>query len=401
MARQKKEKNGLYRKNLVVGKKADGSYIRKSVYGKTIKELEQKIVEITQQLNHGIQVWESTMTFRELANIWFEQYNLEAGENWKYGQRNMIKKYLIPSLGEMRIKDLRQLHLQTIITTLSKQGLSTSYMKKLKQIATQIMQVAVGSDLVIRNPFSDVKVPKKDPFVRRALTEKEVALITDNWRGHNLGPMAMIMLYAGLRRGEVIALEWSDIDFEKKVIHVTKAATVVKNVTRIKKPKSDAGIRDVPIPKVLRNMLMEIRKPSGYVCTNTSGEMLTESSYMSQWNSFQSYLNVCAGGRRGTGKYVPRITVIENITAHMLRHTYASMLFDANVDVKSAQKFLGHADIEVTLEIYTHLSEMKEEKSIEALDNHLDEMIKTKRYSKTSEIAEEAPVSGTADVLPA
>ena len=233
MARQKKEKNGLYRKNLVVGKKADGSYIRKSVYGKTIKELEQKIVEITQQLNHGIQVWESTMTFRELANIWFEQYNLEAGENWKYGQRNMIKKYLIPSLGEMRIKDLRQLHLQTIITTLSKQGLSTSYMKKLKQIATQIMQVAVGSDLVIRNPFSDVKVPKKDPFVRRALTEKEVALITDNWRGHNLGPMAMIMLYAGLRRGEVIALEWSDIDFEKKVIHVTKAATVVKNVTPV------------------------------------------------------------------------------------------------------------------------------------------------------------------------
>ncbi len=401
MARQKKEKNGLYRKNLVVGKKADGSYIRKSVYGKTIKELEQKIVEITQQLNHGIQVWESTMTFRELANIWFEQYNLEAGENWKYGQRNMIKKYLIPPLGEMRIKDLRQLHLQTIITTLSKQGLSTSYMKKLKQIAAQIMQVAVGSDLIMRNPFSDVKVPKKDPFVRRALTEKEVALITDNWRGHNLGPMAMIMLYAGLRRGEAIALEWSDIDFEKKVIHVTKAATVVKNVTRIKKPKSDAGIRDVPIPKVLRNMLMEIRKPSGYVCTNTSGEMLTESSYMSQWNSFQSYLNVCAGGRRGAGKYVPRITVIENITAHMLRHTYASMLFDANVYVKSAQKFLGHADIEVTLEIYTHLSEMKEEKSIEALDNHLDEMIKTKRYSKTSEIAEEAPVSGTADVLPA
>ena len=401
MARHKKEKNGLYRKNLVVGKKADGSSIRKSVYGKTIKELEQKIVEVTQQLNHGIQVWESTMTFRELANIWYEQYNLEAGENWKYSQGNMIKKYLVPPLGEMRIKDLRQLHLQTIITTLSKNGLSTSYMKKLKQIATQIMQVAVGSDLIMRNPFSDVKVPKKDPFIRRPLTDNEVALITDNWRGHNLGPMAMIMLYAGLRRGEAIALEWSDIDLEKKVIHVTKAASVVKNVTCIKKPKSDAGIRDIPIPKVLRNMLMEIRKPSGYVCTNTSGEVLTESSYKRQWDSFRNYLNVCAGGQKGTGRYVPRITVIENITAHMLRHTYASMLFDANVDVKSAQRFLGHADIEVTLEIYTHLSEMKEEKSIEALDSHLDEMIKTKRYSKTSGIAEETLASEVADNLPA
>ena len=401
MARLKKEKNGLYRKNLIVGKKADGSYIRKSVYGKTIKELEQKIVEMTQQINHGIQVWENSMTFRELANIWFEQYNNEAGEHWKYCQENMIKRYLMPALGEMRIRDLRQLHLQTIISSLNKKGLSTSTMKKVKQIATQIMQVAVGSDLIMRNPFLEINVPKNDPVERRPLTEKEIALITDNWRGHNLGPMAMIMLFCGLRRGEAIALEWMDIDFEKKLIHVTKAASVVKNKTNIKKPKSDAGVRDVPVPKVLLKMLLEIRKPSGFVCTNTSGGMLTESSFKRQWDSFRSYLNVCAGGRKGTGRYVPRITVIDNNTAHMLRHTYASMLFDANVDVKSAQKFLGHADIEVTLEIYTHLSEMKEERSIKALDKHLDEMIESKRYSSAKESNNEATPQAHIVSLPA
>ena len=256
MARLKKEKNGLYRKNLIVGKKADGSYIRKSVYGKTIKELEQKIVEMTQQLNHGIQVWENSMTFRELTNIWFEQYNNEAGAHWKYCQENMIKRYLLPALGEMRIRDLRQLHLQTIIASMNKKGLSTSTMSKVKHIATQIMRVAVGLDLIMRNPFLEINVPKKKPEERRPLTEKEVALITDNWRGHNLGPMAMIMLYCGLRRGEAIALDWMDIDFEKKLIHVTKAASVVKNKTVIKEPKSDAGVRDVPIPKVLLKMLM-------------------------------------------------------------------------------------------------------------------------------------------------
>ena len=401
MARQKKEKNGLYRKNLVVGKKADGSYIRKSVYGKTIKELDQKIAEITQQLNHGIHVWENSMTFRELANIWFEQYNIEVGENWKYGQGNMIKNYLIPTLGEMRICDLRQLHLQTIIRSLSKKGLATSTMKKVKQLATQIMQVAVGSDLIMRNPFSEVKVPKKDPTKRRPLTEKEIALITDNWRGHNLGSMAMIMLYCGLRRGEAMALDWTNIDFEKKIIHVTKAASTVKNKTIIKKPKSEAGIRDIPIPKVLFKVLMEIRKPSGFVCTNINGGMLTESSYMRQWDSFRNYLNVCAGGRNGSGKYLKRITVIDNITAHMLRHTYASMLFDANVDVKAAQKFLGHADIEVTLEIYTHLSEMKEEKSVAALDKHLEEMIESKRYTNVETTNHEALIWTSAALLPA
>lgn len=183
--------------------------------------------------------------------------------------------------------------------------------------------------------------------------------------------------------------------------YVTKAASVVKNKTIIKKPKSEAGIRDIPIPKVLLRVLMEIRKPSGFVCTNINGGMLTESSYMRQWDSFRNYLNVCAGGRNGSGKYLQRITVIDNITAHMLRHTYASMLFDANVDVKSAQKFLGHADIEVTLEIYTHLSEMKEEKSIESLDKHLNEMIESKRYSNNPDEKSSLAIGEKGTLIPA
>ena len=387
MGKLKKAKNGLYKKNLIVGKKPDGTYIRKQLYGKTIKELEQKIVEVTRQINHGIQVWENSMSFRNLTNIWFDEYDMEVGEVWKYDQKLIIKKHILPALGEMKISDLRQLHLQTIISSLSRDGYSASYMKKVKQIATQIMQVAVASDILIRNPFSDVKIPKKDPNPRRALTDKEIALITDSWRGHNLGPMAMIMLYAGLRKGEAIALEWKDIDFEKKVIHVTKAASSLKNVTTIKKPKTSAGTRDVPIPRVLLATLMEIRKPDGYVCTNTEGGLITDSSYKRQWASFQSYLNICAGGRNGTGRYVPRIVVIDRITAHMLRHTYATMLYDANVDVKSAQMFLGHSDIEVTLSIYTHLSQYKERKAADALDEHLDEMLETGRYTKYAPIS--------------
>ena len=382
MAKMKKEKNGLYRKNLVLGKRPDGSYIRKAVYGKTQRELEQKIREITQQLNHGIQVWENSMTFRELANIWYEQYNTEAGTGWKYSQAMIIKNLLLPSLAEMRISDLRQLHLQTIITNMAKNGYASSYMRKVKQIADRIMEVAVGSDLIMRNPFSQIKIPRKDPVPRRALTEKEISLITQNWRGHHLGAMAMIMLYAGLRKGEALALQWEDIDFEHRVIKVRKAAVCIKNVTTIKKPKTKAGIRDVPIPNVLLAVLLEIRKPSGLIFTNNEGGIMTDTSFKRQWDSFQSHLNICAGGQNGAGPYIHRIVVIDKITAHMLRHTYATILFDANVDVKSAQKFLGHADIEVTLEIYTHLTKYKEDKAIEALNGHLDEMIDSGHYSQ-------------------
>lgn len=386
MAKAKKRSDGLYQKSIVVGRKPNGDYIRKTVYGKTLRELDQKVVEVTHQLNSGIQVWENGISFAELADIWFNQYNPDASERWRYAQQGMITKHLLPTLGQMKIRDIRQLHLQTIISTLAKEGYATGTMKKVKQTAERIMRVAVGSDLIIRNPFTEVKVPIKDPSMRRALTEEEIALITKHWRGHNLGPMAMIMLYAGLRKGEAMPLDWTDIDFKTRMISVTKSLSTLKNVPTIKKPKTKAGTREVPIPNVLYAVLEEIRKPKGFITKSAHGKMLTESSFRAQWRSFLHYLNICAGGQNGAGPHVHRIEMIEKITPHMLRHTYATMLFDANVDVKSAQKFLGHADIEVTLSIYTHLTKYKEDKAINALNAHLDSMVENQPNSNVVSI---------------
>ena len=224
----------------------------------------------------------------------------------------------------------------------------------------------------LKNPFSAIKVPYVEPETRRALTEEEVSLITENWRGARMGLAAMIMLYAGLRIGEVLALEWSDIDFDKRTITVSKARATLKNQPYLKTPKTKAGIRVIPIPEVLYEVLCSTRKKKGLVCPDVNGNLMSGVAQTNAWRSYINHLNECAGGRRGSGRRKP-VIVIEKITPHMLRHTYATMLFDAGVDVKSAQKFLGHSDIEVTLEIYTHLSKFKEEQAIRALDEHLRE----------------------------
>ena len=126
------------------------------------------------------------------------------------------------------------------------------------------------------------------------------------------------------------------------------------------------------VPETLFNVLIEVKKKQGLVCPSMNGKVMSESALKSAWKTFINHLNECAGGRKGSGPRKP-VIVIDKITPHMLRHTYATILFDAGVDVKSAQKFLGHSDIEVTLEIYTHLSKFKEEKAIQALDEHLKE----------------------------
>ena len=372
MAKLKKREDGRYQKSVIVGKKPSGKYIKKSVYGKTQKELEANINALMNEINSGVAVWHNDISFLELSRIWSDQYYRPESQTWKYNQEIYLNKHLLPVLGAMHAKDLKQVHLQTIINKLASEGYSTSTMKKIKQIAEQILRIAVDSDLILKNPFSGVKVPSIEPEERRALSESEIDLISQNWRGARMGVAAMIMLYAGLRIGEVLALEWSDIDFDKRTITVSKARATLKNQPYLKTPKTKAGIRVIPIPEVLYEVLCSTRKKKGLVCPDVNGNLMSGVAQTNAWRSYINHLNECAGGRRGSGRRKP-VIVIEKITPHMLRHTYATMLFDAGVDVKSAQKFLGHSDIEVTLEIYTHLSKFKEEQAIRALDEHLRE----------------------------
>ena len=138
---------------------------------------------------------------------------------------------------------------------MAQKGFATSSMKKVKQAAAQIVEIAYEHDMVPRNVFAKVKVPSIEPNERRALTEEEKDLLTRTWQGHRMGLGAMIMLYCGLRRGEMLALRWEDIDFHKKCITVNKSVTVHHNRTAIKEPKSKAGMRQVPIPNRLMEML--------------------------------------------------------------------------------------------------------------------------------------------------
>ena len=98
---------------------------------------------------------------------------------------------------------------------------------------------------------------------------------------------------------------------------------------------------------------------------------MSAQAYSEAWKSYMHYLNIQAGGR-DRSRSNPKIIAMDPFTAHQLRHTYATMLYDADVDVKTAQKLLGHKDLSVTMKIYTHLSEKKEAIGIERLNNHLN-----------------------------
>ena len=386
MAKTKKREDQRYEKKITVGRNPDGSLRRISVYGTTIKELERKVAEIQTDLERGIFLSTETVTFGAVAENWITFFKPLISEKMRLRYKGIIDGHLKPLL-EMKVKDLRPMHLQRIINEMAKSGYAQKSMQMVKQTASQVLDHAMQNDLVYRNVFEKLKVPHVESVPREPITEEQRDLILRTWKGHRMGVPALIMLYCGLRRGELLALLWSDIDLDNRTLSVTKAADMPTNATTIKKPKTRAGIRTVPIPNAILPALQWAKNEtkSMYVCPNmTTGGIMSAQAYGQAWRSYMHYLNIQAGGK-DRSRINPKIVAMEPFTAHQLRHSYATMLYDADVDVKTAQKLLGHADFGVTMKIYTHLSAEKETAGIEKLNEHLDQLLGSTIEDKVKE----------------
>lgn len=370
-SKRAKRPDGLYKKSVATGRDANGRITRKYFYGKTLKEVDAKVSEYQQKLRHGMVSSDENATFREIAESWLTAYKSTASERTQKRYRGIINGQL-GELGNMKAKDLKPLHLQGIINGMANAGAARKTMLTVKQTASQIMKAAMLNDILYRNVFEDVTIPKVEQEEREPITSAQRSLILRTWQGHRMGVPALMMLFCGLRRGEMLALTWRDIDLKAKTVSVSKAVGYTVNEAELKEPKTKAGVRTVPIPDAVLPAIASARSNGSLLfCPAASGKLMSAEAYRRAWESYMHYLNIQAGGRDAS-RSRPKITVCEPFTAHQLRHTYATMLYDAGVDVLTAQKLLGHADLQVTMKIYTHLSETRKRKSIDALNAHIN-----------------------------
>lgn len=180
-------------------------------------------------------------------------------------------------------------------------------------------------------------------------------------------PAVMVMLYAGLRRGEVMALDVDrDVDFVAKTLTVREAVRFgLDGKPIICRPKTEAGFRTIPLLDILSR---ELQGHHGLICTSADGELMTESAWKRGWNSYLNALgetlNGCPRRWPASGPWHP-----VSIRAHDLRHSYCTMLYDAGVDLKTAMLWMGHDDQTMTMQIYTHLTQTRRLEAEAALRN--------------------------------
>ena len=370
------------------GYRSDGKPNRISFYGKTRDEAIKKREEYRSGKKSTING--SDLTLAEWVDQFKGTYRSKVNKSYLHID-DVPYNRLCNDLGERTLSFIREIDLQNSLNKVS--GMSDSTIDKYYQAIRRVFLRAYKNGLIDSNPATDLIIPEGTHGTHRALERWEVDCILTNWHQHRCGIWAMLMLLAGLRRGELMALKWENINLDENYLTVCEVAVIRKNASYIEqRAKSEAGIRVIPICAPLRDALCTFpeHNRSGLICVSAKGKRNTESSFSRGWEGFnlamQRIMNgepVCQAGRRKSletkireSKENNREYILFNVRAHDLRHTFATALFDAGVPAKAAQYYLGHADIRITLDLYTHFSQEKERKTRSQITGFLDGWLK-------------------------
>lgn len=338
---------------------------RKSFYGKTRADVKRKLLAFNEEVD-------AAGRFFKAADAW----DLYHASQTTY---NANKVYAAPlrrakeHFGDMHLADLTADAVQAWIRQLADQGYARRTVQMHLDMMRMIMDYAItqpGSGLS-HNPCAAVRIPSGLPQTRRLPpTDEQLARIVPDAQSE-MGLFAFFLLYTGLRRGELLALRWEDIDRVDKTIRINKSVYYEGNQPLIKTPKTDAGTRTVDLLDILDAVLPEGK--TGYVFGGD--KPLTKIQFRKGWLNFCREVGLVEATiteRRGAnGRTYATTTYKATVTPHQFRHAYASMLDDAGIDETSAKTILGHSSIVVTKDIYTHLRAQKRQRIGSQLNDYL------------------------------
>lgn len=325
------------------------------VRGKDEADVAVRMDRKRRELEEGRKEISGNMLVSSWTEEWLVTYKKQNVNSRYYKDiQSSIRKYIYPEIGSMPIKKIRPIHLQKILNGMTQ--FSNSYINKVYDILRQIFIEAYRNGLILDNPAEALRKPSGvETKKRRALTNKERELTLKVAEYHRGGLFILIMLYCGLRPGEVAALKWCDVDLDNKIIKVRLAN---KSDDIIGKPKTASGVRDVPLPDVLIERMENIKhKPFDFVCTDSKGNRLTKSSVRNLWENFRREMNIVAGCKTFRNQLCRPYPIAEDLTLYCYRHTYCTDLQAAGVPINIAKELMGHSNISVTAQIYTHKSE--------------------------------------------
>ena len=357
-----------------------GVYI--AVYAKTPQELAQKVAERTAEIERRKQLAENPLVW-QYAQTWYKLYTPRLSDSRKSDYAIAINRHICPIIGSLHMLDVTPGDIADVM--LSCADLSRSSQDKIVCALKKIFAAGEKAGVVRVNPCVDLRAGGKRAAEKEALTRQQMRTLEDAVAGTRIYPFVMIGLYAGLRRAEILGLQWDcvHLDGAAPYISVRRALRWVHNQPVVSAElKSAAARRDVPIPPTLVGCLADLQRTAtgAYVISSSAGQPWSMTAYRNAWR-YITRRQTGTAKRTEHGETVLRekklgetvrnskvqITIDFGVTPHILRHTYITNLILSGANVKVVQYLAGHSKAEITLNIYSHLMDRCPEANLGAV----------------------------------
>jgi integrase len=280
--------------------------------------------------------------------------------------RELGERQIIPHLGAEKLPKLKAEHVADWHGKLIAAGLSAQTVVHAHRVLSFALKRAVSHNTISRNVAAVVKPPKVEEREIEILEPDQLALVMRGLEGHALRPIASLALSTGMRRGELLGLQWADVELDRAVLRVERSVEETKAGLRVKPPKTKRGRRNISLPPDAVAMLrdhrkrqIELRLALGQggqpvlVFSTFEGEMLSPDNLSRDW------VRVCKQRK------------LQRSSFHSLRHTHASLLLAAGVPVLTVSRRLGHAKVSTTLDVYGHLMPAADADAAKAIEGVL------------------------------
>ena len=378
----RKRSDGRWEGRYTVGRdEATGKLMYKNVLARTQAECKAKLREAMRNIppetpapdkqpsrEHTAPV--SQFTTEEWLRTWFELYskpNLRETTQEQY--TNFLEKHLIPNIGNIPLDKLTSMRLQKLYQDLRTSGrvvqnnvecsgLSPKTVRSIHMVLHSALKQAVKEGLIKKNPTDGCNPPKLERKEMKVIQPEQIGAYLQAAANRNVLPMFYLELTSGLRRGELLALLWTDLDLEKKSISVCKSVRGSQGELKVSAPKTRHSIRTVVIPRQTVDLLIQ------------EHELHPDNPYMFPSPVTGTMYHPDAAGR--IHRKLLREAGIEPVRFHDLRHTFATLALQNGVDIKTLSGMLGHYSSGFTLDTYTHVTDKMQQEAAEKMGNFME-----------------------------